>query len=107
MYDKISLVSLLFMFQEIHLDSVPLKQIHCHPRRAFPIHLHLIKDLGCEDVIHGCDVEVSTLGRVVGEWIVQWPCKPLTLPSLVVLNLHLHGPSWRVTTDANTLALEW
>jgi hypothetical protein len=32
---------------------------------------------------HGCDVEVSTLGRVVGEWIVQWPCKPLTPPSIV------------------------
>ena len=45
-------------------------------------------------------------GRVVGEWIVQWPCKLLLLPSsFVVVNLHLHGPSWRVTIDATTV--EW
>ena len=57
------------MFQEIHLDSVPFDLSDCHPpedvpRRVFPIHLHLIKDLGYDNVthrnFHGCDVEVST-----------------------------------------------
>src|SRR5467141_4081595 len=49
-------------------------------------------------------LHIIICGRVVREWIVQWPCKLLLLPpSLVVVNLHLHGPSWRVTIDATTV----